>query len=99
MTETFLRGAIRPQGLGPDPLATLSERELEVFRLIGLCMDTNEIAANLQLSAKTVETYRSRIKLKVGTESSAELFKLAVQWDLENGSVSGSGAAGPESGD
>jgi DNA-binding NarL/FixJ family response regulator len=95
MTEVFLRQASgKPQGLGPDPLTTLSDRELEVFRLIGLCLDTNAIAANLHLSAKTVETYRARIKLKFGTESSAELFKLAVQWDLENGLLNESGGPG-----
>jgi DNA-binding NarL/FixJ family response regulator len=100
MTEVFLRQASgKPQGLGPDPLASLSDRELEVFRLIGLCLDTNEIAANLHLSAKTVETYRARIKLKFGTESSAELFKLAVQWDLENGLLSEPGTHGAAPGD
>jgi len=89
MIDVFLRQAGgKTQGLGSDPVATLSDRELEVFRLIGLCHDTHEIAAHLHLSAKTVETYRGRIKLKFGTDSSAELFKLAVQWDLEIGSLS-----------
>jgi DNA-binding NarL/FixJ family response regulator len=99
MTDVFLRQAGgKSQGLGPDPIATLSDRELEVFRLIGLCHDTNEIAAHLHLSAKTVETYRGRIKLKCGTESSAELFKLAVHWELENGAISEPGGAAPPAG-
>ena len=82
-----------------DPVAALSDRELEVFRLIGACHDTHQIAAHLHLSAKTVETYRGRIKNKFGAESSAELFKLAVQWELGKGSLSGLAAKGVLPGD
>lgn len=86
MTEVLLRRAGgKSQGLETDPIATLSDRELEVFRLIGRCQDTHEIAAHLQLSTKTVETYRGRIKIKIGTDSSAELLRRAVHWELENG--------------
>jgi DNA-binding NarL/FixJ family response regulator len=86
MTVALLRRAGgKGRGLEADPITTLSDRELEVFRLIGLGHDTHEIAAHLNLSAKTVETYRGRIKLKVGMDSSAELLKLAVHWELENG--------------
>jgi DNA-binding NarL/FixJ family response regulator len=86
MTEVLLRQAGgKNGGLANDPIAELSDRELEVFRMIGLSRDTEQIARELHLSQKTVETYRSRIKTKFGADSSAELLRLAVHWELENG--------------
>ncbi|MCI0700964.1 MAG: response regulator transcription factor [Planctomycetia bacterium] len=86
MTESLLRQASgRGQEIGADPVAQLSDREMEVFRLMGLGYDTNKIAAELHLSAKTVETYRARIKQKFGVETGTQLIQLAVRWGLENG--------------
>lgn len=71
-----------PQG----PSATkLSDRELEVFQLIGNGMQTVDIAAKLHLSVKTIETHRQRIKVKLGLSNSAELSREAAHWVLENG--------------
>jgi DNA-binding NarL/FixJ family response regulator len=62
---------------------TLSDRELEVYRLIGAGLKTRDIAVRMHLSAKTIETYRDRIRKKLGLGSGAELVRSALQWTLE----------------
>lgn len=57
----------------------LSDRELEVFALIGQGRETREIAESLFISVKTVETYRQRLKEKLGITSNTELIRNAVQ--------------------
>ncbi|MBY0525897.1 MAG: response regulator transcription factor [Gemmataceae bacterium] len=69
-------------GDGP-PVENLSDRELEVFELIGQGMSTHQIADKMRLSPKTVETYRSRIKEKLNVKYSTELMQRAVQWVME----------------
>lgn len=64
---------------------TLSDRELEVFELIGRGRSTNDIAKQLHLSVKTVETHREKIKAKLGLASGPELTRTAIQWILEQG--------------
>jgi DNA-binding NarL/FixJ family response regulator len=59
---------------------TLSDRELEVFEFFGKGMTTKEISARLNLSPKTIATYRDRIKEKLGIKNSSELIRNAVQW-------------------
>ena len=58
----------------------LSDRELEVFRLIGNGFGTRQIAQRLSRSVKTVETYREHIKLKLDLKDSSELVRHAIQW-------------------
>jgi len=65
------------------PLSTLSDRELEVFQMIGTGLSVKEIAQQLFLSAKTVEVHREHIKEKLGMRSSAELLRYAVVHTLE----------------
>ncbi len=62
------------------PLAALSDRELEVFEMTGRGTPTREISERLHLSVKTVESYRSRIKAKLGLANGTELMKHAVSW-------------------
>jgi DNA-binding NarL/FixJ family response regulator len=71
------RGAARE---GPAPLARLTDREREVFGLIGQGLETRAIARQLSLSVKTVETYHARIKDKLGLKSAHELIRAAVSW-------------------
>jgi len=59
---------------------TLSDRELEVFDLIGRGKSSNEIAEQLHLASKTVETYRSRIKDKLDFKNTTEMIFHAVKW-------------------
>jgi len=61
----------------------LSDRELEVFSLLGDGLSTREVAQRLNLSVKTIETYRESIKAKLNLASSTELTRHAVQWALE----------------
>jgi DNA-binding NarL/FixJ family response regulator len=68
-----------------SPLDVLADRELEVFRLIGEGVKTAEIAERLHLSVKTVETYRDRIRQKLGLADGTRLAHYATQWVLENG--------------
>lgn len=71
------------QDVRTDSLHTLSDRELEVFRLLGEGYATREIAERLHLSVKTIETYREHIKRKLDLRSSSELTRRAVQWVLD----------------
>jgi DNA-binding NarL/FixJ family response regulator len=66
-----------------SPLDALSDRELEVFDRIGRGLATREIAEQLNLSVKTVETHRERIKTKLDIRSGPELICHAVRWRLE----------------
>lgn len=85
MAEQLLNRVI---GLGgkssePLPIASLSDRELEVFELIGHGHDTHEVARRMRVSPKTVETYRARIKEKLCLHTVTELIQRAVQWTIE----------------
>ena len=64
------------------PIARLSDRELEVFRLIGEGHGTRQIAEELHLSVKTVESYQAHIKEKLGLQSSRDLVQRAIEWRL-----------------
>lgn len=61
----------------------LSDRELQVFDLIGKGIKTKDIANNLKLSIKTIETYRRHIKDKLSLTSGTELMREAILWTLE----------------
>jgi DNA-binding NarL/FixJ family response regulator len=66
-----------------SPVQFLSNRELEVFDLIGRGLSTGDIAERLHLSVKTIETYRANIKKKLRLKSAAALSRSAIQWSLE----------------
>jgi DNA-binding NarL/FixJ family response regulator len=68
-------------------IATLSDRELEVFRRIGEGRATREIAEELHLSVKTVETYQAHIKDKLALRSGRELIQHAIQWKISEKSA------------
>lgn len=86
MTERMLCRTIgNADGLRTSPIDALSDRELETFELIGQGLTTQQIAAKLHLSPKTVETYRGNIKAKLNLKNGTELARQAVQWVLENG--------------
>jgi DNA-binding NarL/FixJ family response regulator len=72
--EALLRKA------GGGGLETLSERELEVLRLLGDGYGTREIAEKLALSIKTIDTYREHLKLKLNLSGADQLVRFAVQW-------------------
>ena len=66
--------------------APLTNRELQVFRLVGMALPTRVIAEKLGVSVKTVETHRENIKNKLNLESHSELVARAAQWVRESGS-------------
>jgi len=63
-----------------SPVERLSDRELEVFQLIGIGLGTRHIAERISRSVKTVETYREHIKQKLDLKDAAELTQAAIQW-------------------
>lgn len=65
---------------------TLSNREIEVFQLIGKGFGSSEIAEQLHIGTKTVETYKERIKAKLNIKSSRELHREAIEWVHGKGS-------------
>ncbi|MEI8233962.1 MAG: response regulator transcription factor [Verrucomicrobiota bacterium] len=90
--EVYLSGRMRvllaQRGLTPDPCHVLvpqadpplSDRELHVFRLIGAGLSTKQIAGELHLSGKTIETYRENLKVKLRLSNARELLREAKAW-------------------
>jgi DNA-binding NarL/FixJ family response regulator len=70
-----------------SPIHLLSDRELEVFRLVGQGRSTRQIAGTLSRSVKTIESHLEHIKNKLGLGSAAELAQRATQW-VETGRIS-----------
>ena len=63
-----------------DYISTLSDRQLQIFTLIGKGLGTVEIAEKLKLSIKTIDTHKENMKTKLHCQSSAELRKMAIEW-------------------
>jgi DNA-binding NarL/FixJ family response regulator len=74
-----------------SPVEELSDRELEVFSLIGQGHGTRAIAERLHLSIKTIESHRAHIKEKLGLQTAAELVHHAIQWVQSEQAISGAG--------
>ncbi len=86
MTNKMLQGISRGGGKPVAPvLSTLSDRELEIFGMIGDGLTIRQIAAKLHLSPKTIETHRARMRKKLDIHSNPELIRRASQWKLEQG--------------
>jgi DNA-binding NarL/FixJ family response regulator len=85
MTSRFLDDLMFEQSRNvKSNVEKLTNRELEVFRLMGEGMMTSEIAETLAVSVKTIDTHRLRIKEKLNLKSSSELIKYAVEWANQN---------------
>lgn len=63
-----------------DAISTLSDRQLQIFTLIGKGLGTVEIAKKINLSIKTIDTHKENIKAKLHCSSSAELRQMAIEW-------------------
>ena len=85
ITQRLVSQALGKQSLTDDPLKILTDRELEIFRLIGAGNSTSTIAEQLFLSPHTVDTHRENIKQKLGYKNAAELNRQAIQSMLESG--------------
>lgn len=66
--------------IGTSPVDCLSDRELQVFILIGKGFGTRQISEQLHLSVKTIESYRAHLKEKLNIPSAPELLRYAIQW-------------------
>lgn len=80
MQGKILQRIINGDDGGLSGIDLLSDRELEVFRLIGHGYSTSDIGRELKRSVKTVETHRAHLKDKLGLKNAAELTHFAVQW-------------------
>jgi DNA-binding NarL/FixJ family response regulator len=77
----MLQQQVRGQtDINESPVKSLSDRELEVFQLIGQWKKTRDIAGELHLSIKTIEYYREQIKRKLNLKSASELTHYATSW-------------------
>lgn len=81
VSERILESLSGARPKAPDSrLATLSDREFEIFQLIGQGLGTREIAGRLHLSIKTVEAHRAHLKDKLGLKDAPALVHEAVRW-------------------
>jgi DNA-binding NarL/FixJ family response regulator len=81
LSERLIFQAIQSvDGTGGSPVDRLSDRELEVLELLGRGFGTKEIAAELHLSVKTIETHRAHIKEKLGFRDAGEMVRFAIDW-------------------
>ena len=77
MLHRFVNNRKERVGFSMD---TLSDREMEVFQLIGEGYSTRQIAAKLNLSVKTIDSYREHLKLKLQLDAGKDLVRYAIQW-------------------
>jgi DNA-binding NarL/FixJ family response regulator len=84
ITQRLVSQALGTKGESKDPIDLLTDRELEVFRMIGKGQTSSAIAADLLLSSHTIDTHRENTKRKLGLKNAAELSRQAVQFVLEN---------------
>ena len=76
-----IKAAARRKAADRSPVERLSDRELEIFRLLGQGRTTSQIASDLNLSLKTVQAYCARAKEKFGVSSLSELLRAAFRWE------------------
>jgi DNA-binding NarL/FixJ family response regulator len=82
MTDRLLSGMVDANGEKRD-IDSLSNRELQVFELIGEGVSSSQIAEQLNLSIKTIETHQAHIKKKLGLGSAHELNQRAIRWAMD----------------
>jgi DNA-binding NarL/FixJ family response regulator len=85
LTPASNRPSSRPAAANDD-LGGLSNRELQIYRLLGQGVSTKDIARQLFLSVKTVESHRANIKQKLGVDTAAALVAHAAEWHVRSGS-------------
>jgi DNA-binding NarL/FixJ family response regulator len=92
MLHTLVSGRA---SLATSPVEELSDRELEVFSLIGQGHGTRPIAEKLHLSVKTIESHRAHIKEKLNLQNASELVHHAIQWVQSERTFNGSDETAP----
>ena len=89
LADELVRRAVDGNEEGGSQVEALSDREAEVVRYIGSGLSTREIAEELHLSVKTIESYRANVKRKLGLRSGSELARFAYDWTSQSMGVSG----------
>jgi DNA-binding NarL/FixJ family response regulator len=84
LAEQFVQRMVGRRPEERSAIDSLSDRELEAFQLIGEGLTTESIAEKMHVSPKTVETFRARIKEKLGISNLTELIQRAAQWVVES---------------
>jgi len=84
----------RKSGFQREGLGNLTDRELQIFQLLGAGVNTRDIAGKLHLSIKTIETHRENIKRKLKLSSAAELIRYSANW-VERQNIGTSGREHP----
>lgn len=74
------KGSGRRANQPPSVLSSLTDREHEIFRLVGIGLGTSEIALKLNRSVKTIEAHRANLKQKLGLRNAHELNRFAANW-------------------
>ena len=82
--DRLLQRLVSGQTMDRSPIENLSDRELEAFELMGQGLSTEQVAETMHISPKTVETYRARIKEKLGLNTITELVHQAAWWVFKN---------------
>ena len=85
ISRRLINQALGGADMTKTPIEQLTDRELEIYRMIGEGLTSGVIAERLFLSTHTIDTHRENIKRKLGLSNAAELSRAAVQWLLENG--------------
>jgi DNA-binding NarL/FixJ family response regulator len=93
MIQKFAAGGSYVSG---NPIDRLSNRELQILHMIGKGMSTRETAESLNLSIKTVESHRQRIKRKLNLNTGTQLVQYAVNWFTGRGIDSGPDGSSPQ---
>ena len=84
VASLFAERFVHNRGRSRTPVEELSDRELEVFRLLGQGLDTRSVANTMHISIKTVQAYCARIKDKLKLANATELLREAVRWSDSN---------------
>ncbi len=84
VSETILEQLAGSNPSEGDLVGRLSDRELQVFQMIGKGHKSSDIAEALNLGVKTVESYKEQIKIKLNIQSASELTRYAVEWSHQN---------------
>jgi DNA-binding NarL/FixJ family response regulator len=84
VAAAIVQRTLREKPIAPRGIDRLSDREMQVFQLLGAAYSPREIAEQFHLSRKTVETHCEKIKHKLSLQTAAELKRFARQWAAEN---------------
>ena len=84
MAKKLLRRAVEGKPVNGNIVQCLSDRELDVFTMIGQGLTTQQIARRLDISPRTVESHRKKIKMKLGLQNAVQLNRHAFAWVCEN---------------